>query len=48
MALNRLCPLRMAERLWPQVKFYREQRQIIESVEESAETYVVAGNQLGS
>lgn len=47
MALNRLCPFKVAAEFWPQYKFYREQREIIESVEESAETYVVAGNKLG-
>jgi hypothetical protein len=42
-----LPPLALAELLWPEVRFYREQRDIIRSVEENDETYVVAGNQLG-
>jgi hypothetical protein len=34
--------------LWPEVRLYREQRQIIESVKENDETVVCAGNVLGS
>lgn len=40
-------PIKLAQVCWPSVTFYREQRQIIYSVEENDETYVVAGNMLG-
>ncbi len=40
-------PLAFAGWLWPKVVFYREQRDIIESVLLNDETYVVAGNKLG-
>ena len=33
--------------LWPDVTFYRQQWKIIDSVEESVETHVPAGNKLG-
>lgn len=34
-------------KLWPDVYFYAQQWEMIQSVEESVETYVTAGNQLG-
>lgn len=40
-------PLKFAKVMWPQVTFYREQRQIIYSVMANDETVVVAGNMLG-
>ena len=40
-------PLSLAKYLWPHVTFYREQRQILESVVENKETVVTAGNMLG-
>lgn len=41
-------PFCLARVLWPHVKFYREQREIIQSVfYDSVETYVPAGNMLG-
>lgn len=40
-------PLALAKRLWPDVTFYREQREIIYSVVNNDETYVRAGNMLG-
>lgn len=39
--------LRLKEILWPDVTFYRQQRDIIRSVEENDETLVHAGNMLG-
>jgi len=40
-------PLAVAAWYWPQVHFYAEQRRIIESVWNDAETVVAAGNKLG-
>lgn len=40
-------PFKLARVLWPDVYFYREQRQIIESVCQDDETFVTAGNKLG-
>lgn len=40
-------PLALGRVLWPHVRFYREQRIIIESVRDSDETFVPAGNMLG-
>lgn len=40
-------PLALKELLWPKAQFYDKQRQMIYSVEDDDETYVVAGNQLG-
>lgn len=41
-------PFALAAVLWPRVRFYREQRQIIEALEDGTdEVYVVAGNELG-
>lgn len=40
-------PLSLKDRLWPDVTFYKEQKQIIYSVWENKETIVLAGNKLG-
>lgn len=40
-------PMRLKDELWPDVVFYRQQREIIYSVAENDETIVVAGNMLG-
>lgn len=40
-------PLKFAGLLWPDVTFYREQKEIIYSVVENHETFVTAGNMLG-
>jgi hypothetical protein len=40
-------PLKLAKLLWPHVEFYRQQREIIESVVHNDETFVPAGNMLG-
>ena len=40
-------PMALARGLWPDVRFYREQRDIIYSVEHDDETVVTAGNMLG-
>lgn len=40
-------PVTLAQALWPMVTFYGPQREMIMSVRDSAETYVVAGNELG-
>lgn len=40
-------PLKFANWLWPDVRFYKQQRLIIESVEHNDETFVAAGNMLG-
>lgn len=40
-------PLEFARELWPDVRFYGKQREIIYSVEEDDETIVHAGNMLG-
>lgn len=40
-------PLKFQRLLWPDVHFFKEQRQIIESVVENDETFVPAGNELG-
>lgn len=40
-------PLKFAALLWPDVKFYRQQQEIIYSVAENDETFVPAGNMLG-
>lgn len=42
-----LHPLELAKILWPTIYFYREERQVIESVWRNKETYVPAGNKLG-
>lgn len=40
-------PIELAKLLWPEVTFYREQKEIIYSVVENGETFVTAGNMLG-
>lgn len=40
-------PIKFARVLWPDVRFYAKQQEIIYSVEYNAETYVPAGNKLG-
>lgn len=40
-------PVRFVKWLWPDVQLYDKQRQVFESVRDSHETYVVAGNMLG-
>lgn len=40
-------PIKFAALFWPEVSFYREQRDIIYSVRDNDETYVPAGNMLG-
>lgn len=40
-------PIQFGAILWPEVKFYKQQREIIYSVVENPETFVVAGNELG-
>ena len=40
-------PIKLGKVFWPDVEFYREQRDIIYSVWENDETMVVAGNKLG-
>ena len=40
-------PLKFARMFWPDVTFYREQRLVLESLVDSDETYVSAGNMLG-
>jgi hypothetical protein len=40
-------PLEFQKFFWPQVYFYAKQQEIIYSVRDNAETYVVAGNKLG-
>jgi hypothetical protein len=40
-------PLRLGKILWPHVQFYREQREVIESVRDNDETFVPAANMMG-
>ena len=40
-------PIEFGRYYWPHVKFYRQQREIIYSVRDNIETFVVAGNMLG-
>lgn len=40
-------PLLLAKVLWPNVKIYSKQRQVLKSLQDNDETYVVAGNMLG-
>ena len=40
-------PFALAALLWPEVRFYKQQREIIESVVDNDETFVPAGNMLG-
>lgn len=39
--------MKLKDALWPEVQFYKEQKDIIYSVEENPETFVYAGNMLG-
>lgn len=41
-------PLTFGKVCWPEVEFYRQQREIIRSVVENDETICVAGNMLGA
>lgn len=41
-------PTALAQVLWPDVYFYDKQIETIKAVDESYETYVHAGNMLGS
>lgn len=47
MALDLSNPYTLTRLLWPDVRFYKQQRQIIQSVDQNDETFVPAGNQLG-
>lgn len=40
-------PIQFAATLWPEVQFYDKQIQVIESVRDNDETFVVAGHELG-
>jgi hypothetical protein len=40
-------PLRMAKEFWPDITFYKQQKEIIYSVVENRETVIVAANKLG-
>lgn len=40
-------PLEFARWMWPDISFYKQQREIIESVQWNDQTYVPAGNMLG-
>jgi len=42
-----MSPFALIELLWPDTILYRQQRELIQSVEDNTETIVVAGNQLG-
>jgi hypothetical protein len=42
-----LDPFQFARVLWPGLRFYSKQEEVIESVQDSVETYVPAGNMLG-
>lgn len=45
--MNITDPHILTKLLWPDVRFYKQQREIIESVDNNDETFVPAGNQLG-
>jgi len=45
--MNNIDPMALNQLMWPARRFYKQQRDIIYSVESSVETYVVAGNKLG-
>jgi hypothetical protein len=47
MTLPTADPLRLAARLWPDVRFYQKQREVIAAVEDCDEVFVPAGNMLG-
>lgn len=40
-------PLTVGKFFWPHVQFYAKQREVIYSVHDNVETFVVAGNKLG-
>ena len=40
-------PIRLAKELWPDIHFFKQQKEIIESVWQNDETVVPAGNMLG-
>lgn len=40
-------PVRFAKELWPDINFYKEQKEVMYSVVENDETFVTAGNMLG-
>lgn len=40
-------PLQFAKVFWPDVKFYKHQEEILQSIVDTPETFVVAGNMLG-
>ncbi len=40
-------PLEFGKMLWPDVELYKQQREIVHSVRDDDETFVVAGNKLG-
>ena len=45
--MQTVSPMWFANRYWPSINFYKEQREIIYSVRDNDETVVVAGNELG-
>ncbi len=46
-AVLELDPIKFANLMWPNVRFYNKQKEIIYSVRDNDETVVVAGNMLG-
>lgn len=40
-------PLVVGKLLWPHVQMYAKQREVIYSIRDNVETFVVAGNKLG-
>lgn len=44
---NVVDPIAFQKRLWPQVNFYDKQREVIYSVRDNDETYLVSANQMG-
>src|SRR6266446_1214365 len=47
MELQLIDPLALSDLLWPEVKFYKEQVKILDSLKDNDETFVPAGNMLG-
>src|SRR6516165_73934 len=45
--MSAIDPLKLGRILWPDVRFYKQQEEIIHSVLWNDETYVPAGNMLG-
>lgn len=41
------CPLKLQRLMWPRVKFYDKEIEVVQSVKDSVETLVHAGNKLG-